>query len=1369
MSELRNPISRRMFLSANAVLLAGFGLRRALPDPAAPAAAAATTLDASPAAAANLALYRPVTVSSTAYGPNPAEFAVDRLAEPGVRGTGWRAAGSDPQWITVDLQAPCSVESVVLVFEATASDPEWTPASGSNPYTNTTGWEIMSSCATAFQLDVSTDGTTWTTVYQTTTGAGGQTQIPLAEPVTARWVRMTATQQSNGSPLQVNSFQVYGTSQGPRPPATGWSNWGSAPLASPPGLTTAADGTVPIESGWALTLDQWAGAGGGALSASGAGPDGWVPATVPGTVLASLVEQGHFPDPVDGYNNLHVPEALSRHSWWYRRVFRLPAGFHASPGRHVWLEFDGINHHADIWLNGTSVGEMTHPSARGAFDVTGALADGAGAEQALAVQISPMPHPGSPGDKGPSGVSFVNSSMVSLDFPSYISVSGWDWMPAVRDRVAGIWNHVRLRSTGPAVLGDPMVDTSLPSLPDTSVAEVTITVPVRNAGTATQPVTVSAAFDEVRVSSTVSVPGGASTEVTFSPSGFPALRVSDPALWWPNGYGEPALHDLVLTASVSGTESDRRTRRFGLRQVDYVQPPLIINGATDSGSQTENFPLQTARYLRLQCGQRATQWGDSIWTLSVFNTASSSGGSPGTDLALNQTATASSVDNSSDGPQNAVDGNPDTRWSSAYEDNQWIQVDFGAPVSFDQVVITWEQAYALNYVIQVSDDGTTWTDVLSVSNTGTFSLSVNGVRVFCRGGNWGWDELLRRMLPDRMDDVMALHRDMNFTMVRNWGGCSTREEFYSGCDENGILVWTEFWEGDGLFPDEQSTAVFLAQAADTIVRYRIHPSIVVWCGANESFPPEAVDAGLSQAVVQNDPGVLYHSDSAANGTTSGGPYNWVDPTQYFSGVSGSGAFGFHTEIGLPTVSVADSMRGLIGAPPNPDADLPIDIDSATDRGTQAENFPLQHARYLRVQCYQRITGWGDSIWTLSVFNTASSSGGSPGTDLALNQTATASSADDPSRGPESAVDGNPDTRWSSAYEDNQWIQVDFGSVTAFDQVVITWESADALNYAIQVSDDGTAWTNVTQVLDGGPWFLHDWCTQGNQQVDSYQSAIEARLGTAASLGEFCVKAQFVNYESIRAMFEAWNENLWNDASGLMLWMSNPAHHSTVWQTYDYDLDVNGTYYGARKGCEAIHVQASLADWGVTVANHTTAPLRGATVTAELHDLSGNSLGAPLSQAATVPASSAAPVFTVPFGTGAPSPHLLRLRLTGQDGTLLSENVYWRYRDAADMLAFNQLPPVAVSASARRGPGTGQDQLTVTLVNRGAAVAAMVVLSLRDAESRQRILPAFYSDNYLWLLPGESRDITVSWRGGRQVAAPAILVSGYNVPARTCRA
>jgi Exo-beta-D-glucosaminidase Ig-fold domain/F5/8 type C domain/Glycosyl hydrolases family 2 len=1364
--------SRRAFLSANAMLLAAVGLRDLLPAPAQASTAAATpasahlagvNLDAAPKGITNLALYRPVTVSSTDYAPTPAEFAVDRLADTGVRGSGWRAGGADPQWIAVDLQAPCQVQSVVLVFEADLSDPAFTPASGTNPYADTMGTEILSSCPTAFEIDVSADGQTWTSVYQTTSGAGGTMTIDLPAPVSAQWVRLTATQQANANPLGLNSFQVYGTSSQARPKATGWTNWPARSDTTPPPLTVAADGTVPIESGWDLTLDDWAASSSGQdLSGPSVDTSTWLQATVPGTVLTTLVDRGHLPDPTLGFGNLSIPEALSRHSWWYRRSFELPAAFTIILGGHVWLEFDGINHQAQVWLNGTQVGELTYPVARAAFDITQALA--ASGEQVLAVEISPMPHPGTPGDKGPDGISFLYSDEVSLDSPTYLSVSGWDWMPAVRDRVSGIWNHVRLRATADAVLGDPRVDTLLPNLPDTSVAEVTVVVPVQNAGSQDAAVTVTAAFGEVSVSTTVTVPAGQSVEVAFSPNEFPALVVANPKLWWPNGYGEASLYDLVMTATIGGVVSDRRTRQFGLRQLDYKYSlPVQIDSATDRGTQTGNFATQTARYLRIQCYTRATQWGDSMWTLSVFDTSS-----PGTDLALGSTATASSVDSTSHAAQNAVDGNPNTRWSSAYEDNQWIQLDLGSAVTFNQVQIVWEQAYALTYAIQVSNDAGTWTTVLNVSNTTMpLQISVNGVPVLCRGGNWGWDELLRRMLPNRVNDVMALHRDMNFTMVRNWSGNSNREEFFAACDANGILVWNEFWQSDGLFPPSQSYDAFLTVAQDTITRYRIHPCIVVWCAANETTPPPTIDTGLNQAVASLAPGLLYQSNSAAGVVSGGGPYSWVDPADYFSGsLYVSGSFGFHTEIGIPVIPVTDTMLNLIGDTPDPQYDLPIVVPSSTDQAPpQIITFPLQQARYLKIQCYQRATQYGDSIWTLSVFGSSA-----PGTDLAQGKTATASSVDDASRPPSNAVDGNPNTRWSSAYEDNQWIEVDLGSVVSFDQVLIVWEAAFALNYAIEVSVDGVSWATVQQVYNGGPWYLHDWCWQGDSHPDTYQTAIDALLGVSQTLDEFCIKAQFVNYENMRAIFEAWNANLWDNGTGIMLWMSNPAWHSIVWQTYDYDLDVNGSYFGARKGCEPVHVQASPVNGQVLVANHTAAALTGVTVTATLYDLSGSTqLGSPQSQTVSVGASSTTAAFTVPFASSLPSPHLLVLGLNEASGAGLAQNLYWRYRAATDMQALNQLAQAQVSASA--GPVTvsgGSHHFVVSLSNTGATVAAMLSFSLRDQRSGQRILPAFYSDGYLWLLPGESRAIEVSWphRAATKSAVPQLVIRGYNLPELT---
>jgi hypothetical protein len=1355
-------LSRRTFVSANAMLLAAVGLHGLLPERARAQnqiadQAGAQAADQAGNSATNLALYRPVTVSSTDYAPTPASFAVDRLADTGVAGSGWRAATSDPQWITVDLQAPCEISSVVLVFQATTADAPWVPASGSNPYEDTTGDEIMSSCATAFQLETSTDGSTWQTVYQTTSCAGGTVQVTLSAPVTGRWIKMTATEQSNSQPLGLNSFQVYGTCSVSRPAATGWTNWPVRPDVTPPALTVAADGTVPIESGWDMTLDEWAGTTSGQVLSGSYDTSAWVPATVPGTVLTTLVEQGHLPDPVDGFNNLHIPEALSRHSWWYRRSFTVPDDFRTVPGGHIWLEFDGINHQAEVWLNGVNVGSLTYPFARAAFDVTSALQTRG--SQVLAVSITPMPTPGSPGDKGPDGVSFLNSSEVYLDSPTYLSVSGWDWMPAVRDRVAGIWNHVRLRATGDAVLGDPWVQTALPDLPDTSTAEVTILVPVQNAGSSSKDITVTAAFGDVRVSSTVTVAAGQSADVTFSPSEFPALKLRDPALWWPNGYGDPTLHDLEMTATVGGAVSDSRTRQFGLRQISYESAlPVDIDYATDMGTQTENFPTQTAQYLRIYCETRATEWGFSMWELSVFNTAS-----PDTDLALNQPTTASSIDDTSDEPGNATDGSLSDRWSSAYEDDQWIEVDFGSAVSFNQIVIVWEQAYAETYIIQVSNDGSTWTDVLSVNNTPTpLKISVNGVPVLCRGGNWGWDELLRRMLPDRMDNVIAMHRDMNFTMIRNWSGNSNREEFFAACDANGLLVWSEFWQSDGLFPPESNYDVFLDIAQDTILRYRIHPCLAVWCGANESEPPATIDTGLSQAVSQLSPGLLYQGNSDANIVSGGGPYDWIDPVDYFSGSTyGTGSFGFHTEIGIPTVPVTQSMKNLIGNTPDAEYDLPIVISSA-DMASQTIDFPTQHARYLRIMCYQRATGWGFSMWELSVFNTAS-----PDTDLALNQPTTASSIDDTSDEPGNATDGSLSNRWSSAYENDQWIEVDLGSTVSFNQILIVWEQAYALNYAIQVSDDGTTWTDAKTVYNGGPWYLHDWCSQGNQNPGTYATAIDTLYGSSVTLEEFCRKAQLVNYESMRAIFEAWNANLWDNGTAIMLWMSNPAWRSTVWQTYDYDLDVNGSYFGSRKGCEPVHVQANMNDWTVLVANHTAQALNGVSITAALYSLAGESLGAAQTATVDVASSSTTTAFTVPFADSLPSPHLLKLTLTGPGG-VTSENLYWRYLEQTDMQALNQLAPAKVSASAgsvtmaSNAVGATREA-TVSLRNTGTSTAAMITFSLRDRVSGERILPAFYSDSYLWLLPGETRDLTVSWQHTRENAAPELVVDGYNVP------
>jgi hypothetical protein len=639
----------------------------------------------------------------------------------------------------------------------------------------------------------------------------------------------------------------------------------------------------------------------------------------------------------------------------------------------------------------------------------------------------------------------------------------------------------------------------------------------------------------------------------------------------------------------------------------------------DASLRTSSFPAVTGRYVRLNCGLRQnTGWGNSLWTLSVVDSTT-----PGTDLARGRAVSASSQDPSYPAA-NATDGDPNTRWSSLNEDHQWIQVDLGPATTFDQVAVSWEQAYPKTYTIQVSDDGATWTDITTVSNAPeALKISVNGVRVLARGGNWGWDELLRRMPAERMDAAVRMHRDMNFTMIRNWVASSNREEFFAACDTYGLLVWNDFPNAWGMDPPDHDA--YNAIADDTVLRYRLHPSVVVWCGANEGNPPQAIDDGMRQAVQTRAPGILYQNNSAGGVINGGGPYNWVEPERYYDpALYGSNSFGFHTEIGMPVVSTAASVRNLVGDEPE---------------------------------------------WPI-----------------------------------------------------------------------------------------------------GGPWYYHDWCENGNQAPQGYRAAIEARLDTAKGLDDFSAKAQFVNYENTRAMFEAWNANLWDDASGLMLWMSHPAWHSTVWQTYDYDFDVNGAYYGSRKACEPLHVQADPVDWQVIAVNHTPQPLEGGTVTARTYGLDGRPL-APARRAGTdVAASDSAKVFTLGWADGLPDLHLLRLTLTDARNRTLSENTYWRYRTPDAMKALNAVGQVSLAASL--GPVTrsgDRQESTATIRNRGSAVAAMVRLSLLDARSGARVLPTLYGDNYLWLLPGESRTVSLSWPAAATAAPrPVLHAQAYNSPLTVAR-
>jgi hypothetical protein len=335
----------------------------------------------------------------------------------------------------------------------------------------------------------------------------------------------------------------------------------SRPVAAPdtptPPLQAAGENSWAIGA-WRLAEAPKVTATGIQLSSAQFDATSWYSAVVPGTVLTTLIARGVYPDPTYGLNNLAIPESLNKQDYWYRTTFNTPAG---ADGRHFTLTFNGINYSADVWLNGTRLGQIKGAFARGVFDVTGQLKPGQ--TNALAVRVSPPPHPGIPHEEsiaaGPGG----NGGNLAIDGPTFIATEGWDWIPGIRDRNTGIWQDVQLKATGAIRLLDPHVVTRLP-LPKTDQADISIEVALENHNATPTPATIEARVEGMTVRKSVTVPPGI-TNVALTPD----LHIDKPRLWWPNGYGSPELYTMTLSVADGNQPSDTRSVRFGIRQITY--------------------------------------------------------------------------------------------------------------------------------------------------------------------------------------------------------------------------------------------------------------------------------------------------------------------------------------------------------------------------------------------------------------------------------------------------------------------------------------------------------------------------------------------------------------------------------------------------------------------------------------------------------------------------------------------------------------------------------------------------------------------------------------------------------------------------------
>jgi exo-1,4-beta-D-glucosaminidase len=308
-----------------------------------------------------------------------------------------------------------------------------------------------------------------------------------------------------------------------------------------------------LNEDWSIQSSDLVNENGSVISTIVFNPFGWYPASVPSTVLAALVENGVYPDPYFGVNLKSIPD-LTGSSWWYRTEFALPQEY---TSRSIWLDFDGINYKANIWLNGQMIADSTEVQGMFRlfeFDIT-------------------------------DHVTFAGNNCLAVEVfaPTYHDLwDSWvDWNPTPPDKDMGIWQDVYVDASGPVVVRHPYVCSSL-DLPSLDLAHLNISVELTNVRNATvngllegtiQNVTNLAEGGtsvggpgDIEFSEEVSLGPKESRSVMLSANDIAQLNVLNPRLWWPDLVGPQNLYDLRLEFEIAGELSDSEIVCFGIRE-----------------------------------------------------------------------------------------------------------------------------------------------------------------------------------------------------------------------------------------------------------------------------------------------------------------------------------------------------------------------------------------------------------------------------------------------------------------------------------------------------------------------------------------------------------------------------------------------------------------------------------------------------------------------------------------------------------------------------------------------------------------------------------------------------------------------------------
>lgn len=1172
--------------------------------------------------------------------------------------------------------------------------------------------------AVEYDIQVSNDAKAWETAACANGNANSAVETKLAADK-ARYLRILC-KTSSGANYIIREVQVMGA------------NSLNYTLAAQP--APQSDGSQRLTCGnWTIQRASLVNAGGGVLSGAGYDDSGWLPATVPGTAFVSYLKAGAVPDPYYDDWQFQASDIFFTADLWYRNSFAIPA---SQRGERVYLNFDAINWKADVWFNGQLLANnlpgyshsIEGAFTRGKFDIS-ALAN-FGGQNYLAVLIHRNKTPGLVTTQGLAEGPLPNGGELGQDNPTIHAAVGWDWLPTIRGRDIGIYNDVTVTYGGATQLENAWMETDL------DITETSASISAKNLAigkAVTQPAMQNAENLQSVNDNDVNtqwigddIDGAAFTVDLGSVTTIKSLQL----LWGSEAGGAAAAAE------------DRHPAKFKVQ-------------VSDDGANWRNFDSYAG-------GEVNTGWfgirrGDPAPGTEEYTGYDVSNDVPGPVAAIKVSfGGRDSFPMRVPAPQNAryLRFTSTKRRQIEQEGNRIVPTRVKEIRIYAETIAEVAQSMVHVYAVDSSKAHLTFrSDVHNYGSTAA-NLTINGV---ITPGNIAFSKTVR-VPGNESRDVMIDGIVLNNPELW-WPNTYGRQPLYTA----NVTI-----SADGHVQDRTRFRFGVRKLTYPIDGNRLS----IYCNGTRILVKGGnwgMDDGLKTDTPEKyDDKMRLHAEE--NYTMI---RNWVGMTNNRAFYEAADKYGILIWDDFWLANPADG--------PNPDNEVMF-LDNAVDKIKKN-----RHHASLALYCGRNESSPPKALDDGLRQRTQEYDG---------TRVYFPNSAGDPvGSGGGYAIAAMPNRNNGTGIKEY------------FDEVpYITLRSECGIPNVPSLESMRRFLPEEKLWPINESWALHDWTYHMNGPANTYMDALQlykpgafivptdtvqgqnpspkdpafARYkqevlamvesaGKAYTLEKFHKIAQLINYENFKGVYEGLTVKRSN---GFLMWMSQSSWPSFMWQTYDWYLDTNAGYFGSKAANQATHAVWDPRDDSIVLSNMTPRTYSGVSTNMKVFDLHGRVVSEQTWETPTLDPDAYGIRLATATGDFAKSPtDMVFIRLTVKDGSgkVLGDTLYWHnWKDYMRYESLNQLPEVRLRASVSRKSrvageiGKGNDLYTIVLSNDSAEPAVQTRIRTISSATREDILPAFYSDNYFSLMPGERKTVTVEFnpkylKGGR----PLFALSGWN--------